>query len=119
MKLTDEDWQAIADHCDTVIWSKVRQVVDARVAELEKRAAGQWQPIETAPRNQVFLGWIKADRCHDVSRSDFCWWRALIGSPDCGYFDNSAGNIGDAQEVTHWMPLPAAPDGGTTEGGEG
>lgn len=79
-----------------------------------------WQPIETAPKDCVFLGWIRAERwsaadgegsglSHDVSQGDFCWWRAVLGSPDGGYWDTGAGQIGDAQEVTHWMPLPAAP----------
>lgn len=75
-----------------------------------------WQPIETAPRDgTLFLGWVGAERwripdgqcsspAHDVSQVDFCWWR------EGGYFDNASGQIGDSQDVTHWMPLPAAPE---------
>ena len=80
----------------------------------------KWQPIRTAPRDgSVFAGWVGAERwsgkdgecsssVHDVSQLDLCWWRgddSLAG----GFFDNLVGQIGDAQGVTHWMPLPAAP----------
>ena len=81
-----------------------------------------WLPIETAPKDgTMFLCWVSAERYsqedgggsgigHDVSQIDFCWWRSgPIEMPDAGYFDPSCGQIGDAQAVTHWMPLPKAP----------
>lgn len=78
-----------------------------------------WQPIETAPKDgTLFLGWISAVRYgetdegqqyqHDVSQVDFCQWRAQPDM-DCGWFEACAGRVGDAEEITHWMPLPAAP----------
>lgn len=80
-----------------------------------------WQPIETAPKDgSMFLCWVWAERWsspdgndssypHDVSQIDFCWWRSRADLPDAGYFDAACGQIGDRQDVTHWMPLPAAP----------
>lgn len=78
-----------------------------------------WQPIETAPKDgSMFLCWVSAERysspdgecsshAHDTSQMDFCWWRnGLDGN---GYFDPACGQIGDSQDVTHWMPLPPAP----------
>lgn len=99
-----------------------------RAAVLADRAS-RWQPIETAPRDGIFLGWIRAERWsaidgggsgqpHDVSQVDFCWWRPVQGSPNGGYWDNSSGQVGDGQEVTHWQPLPAPPtQDGRTDGG--
>lgn len=93
-------------------------------------AAAQWQPIETAPKDgTLFLGWVAAERwsgldgecsshAHDTSQVDFCWWRPSHGDSESGYFDNGAGQLGDSQAVTHWMPLPAAPSAPSAEGGE-
>ena len=81
----------------------------------------EWQPIETAPKDgSLFLCWVSADRwsspdgegsgrSHDVSQIDFCNWRTQRDIPDCGWFEPCCGQIGDAQEVTHWMPLPPPP----------
>ena len=83
----------------------------------------EWQPIETAPKDgAMLLCWVKAERWsaidgggsgigHDVSSVDFCWWRKGPAEvPQAGYWDNALGQIGDAQDVTHWMPLPPAPE---------
>lgn len=79
----------------------------------------EWQPIETAPKDgTMFLCWVSAERwsgvdgnsssyAHDTSQIDFCWWRD--GVDGNGYFDPACGQIGDSQDVTHWMPLPAPP----------
>lgn len=90
---------------------------------LAEREALQWRPIETAPKDgSLFLCWVSASRWsspdgndssheHDVSQVDFCSWRD--GPPDLpghGYFDPCCGQIGDSQDVTHWMPMPAAPE---------
>lgn len=85
-----------------------------------------WQPIATAPKDgTMFLGWVAAERwsspdgqsssyAHDTSQVDFCWWRAAPPDPSPeaivgGHFDNASGQIGDGQDITHWMPLPPAP----------
>ncbi len=90
----------------------LRQAAD----ELERRA---WQPIETAPKDgRMFICWVRAVRYsdsdnagdppyeHDASEPDFCMWKPNDGN---GYWDNMTGTIGDAQDVTHWMPIPEAP----------
>ena len=85
----------------------------------------EWQPIETAPKDgTMFIGWVSAQRhsaedgggsgrFHDTSCVDFCAWRNVAESPDGGYVDNFAGQVGDWQHVTHWMPLPAPPQSAT------
>lgn len=87
----------------------------------------EWQPIETAPKDgRMFLCWVRAvcyHQCehaneysadeHDVSDLDFCMWKPNDGN---GYWDNMAGTIGDAQQVTHWMPLPSSPYSTATKG---
>jgi hypothetical protein len=91
-------------------------------AEAAERGRQTWRPIEAAPKDgTVFLGWVAAQRWtaldgefssanHDTSQVDFCWWRnPPADMQEGGYFDNGAGQIGDAQEVTHWMPLPESP----------
>ena len=90
-----------------------------------------WQPIETAPKDgSLFLCWVSAERwsCEDgggsgrsadVSDFDFACWRIDSEHPDGGWFMNMAGQIGDMQGITHWMPLApplaAAPQGGQDE----
>ncbi len=80
----------------------------------------EWQPIETAPRDgSLFLCWVSAVNYgetdegqqyqQDVSQVDFCNWRTQADIPDSGWFDPCCGQIGDSQNVTHWMPLPSAP----------
>jgi hypothetical protein len=93
--------------------------IDAASAAVE---SAWWRPIETAPKDgSVFIGWVSAERwsavdgggsgrAHDVSQADFCWWRKDADAPNGGYFDSGAGQIGDAQEVTRWMPMPVAPN---------
>jgi hypothetical protein len=87
------------------------------VSPHELPAVPAWQPIESAPRDgTMFLCWVSAVRYgetdegqqyqQDASQADFCWWR-----DGHGYFDPACGQIGDSQDVTHWMPLPAAPKG--------
>lgn len=99
--------------------------IDRLVADAGR---AKWQPIETAPKDgTMFLCWVSAERysakdgegsgrTHDVSQVDFCWWRrGPVEMPDAGYFDPACGQIGDAQDVTHWMPLPDAPDAARAE----
>lgn len=81
----------------------------------------EWQPIETAPKDgSLFLCWVSAVRYgetdegqpyqQDASQVDFCSWRnGPRDLPDHGYFDPCCGQIGDSQDVTHWMPLPPPP----------
>lgn len=79
----------------------------------------KWKPIETAPKDgTMFLCWVSAVRYgetddgqqyqQDASQVDFCMWRTQTDM-NAGWFDPFCGQIGDAQDVTHWMPLPAPP----------
>lgn len=94
-----------------LMWQAARATAD-------RDSADAWQPIETAPKDgSMFLGWVNAVRygesdegAHfemDVSETDFCRWQS---SETDGYFEGLSGPIGDAEHVTHWMSLPAAPD---------
>ena len=77
-----------------------------------------WRPIATGPKDgRMVLCWVSAVRygeaeygdqpqLHDVSDIDFCLWKSNDGN---GYWDNMAGRIGDAQDITHWMPIPSPP----------
>ena len=89
--------------------------------EVEKlRADAEWQPIETAPKDgSLFLCWVSAIRYEeadegrprevDVSQIDFCNWRTQADIPDCGWPEPCCWQIGDQQDITHWMPLPKPP----------
>lgn len=47
----------------------------------------------------------------DVSQADFCHWQSHDDAPNGGWFEPCCGQIGDGQDVTHWLPLPPAPKG--------
>jgi hypothetical protein len=106
--------------CDTVNPTKPdSHAADASAPKAEATTTRSvWQPIETAPRDgQMILLWVRAVRYgedddgrpfeSDCSSVDFGQWREL---PDCdGYVEAFASPHGDAEHITHWMPLPAAP----------
>ena len=58
-----------------------------------------WQPIETAPKDEVVLAWIEY---RDLS----C---ARVGSFDLAGGFHIDGNARCTDCATHWMPLPEAP----------
>ena len=77
----------------------------------------EWQPIETALKDgRPFLCWVGATRYSerddgsvdmwDVSEADFGRWREMDTG---GFYENMQGDIGDVQEIAHWMPLPEPP----------
>lgn len=55
-----------------------------------------WQPIETAPRDCCVIAW--AD---EWARPDVAWYCAGAWWSGCG---------SPCPEITHWQPLPAAPE---------
>ena len=65
-----------------------------RLRAAEARTA--WQPIETAPRDCCVIGW--AD---EWARPDVAWYCAGAWWSGCG---------SPCPEITHWQPLPAAPE---------
>jgi len=96
----------------------LRELREARPALLAALRLREWRPIETAPKDgSLFLGWVAAERWSavdgggsgrsaDTSEVDFCQWRNMATG---GFYENMMGQIGDAQDITHWMPLPAPP----------
>ena len=80
-------------------WASPAQCVDVlalitRLRAAEARAA--WQPIGTAPRDCCVIGW--AD---EWARPDVAWYCAGAWWSGCG---------SPCPEITHWQPLPAAPE---------
>jgi len=71
-----------------------------RIAELE--AEREWRPIETAPRDTLFLGWLLlAD--------------GWFAGPGIGWIGVAgrwirADHPRDTRHPTHWMPMPAPPE---------
>lgn len=61
-------------------------------------ACPQWQPIETAPKNQRIL--IGGGDCPYVHENELRCFR-MAGCAFAG--------LGNAQQPTHWMPLPSPP----------
>lgn len=81
------------------------------------RPADGWLPIESAPKDgTLYLCWVDAIRYGesddgsqyqaDVSEVDFGQWRDFETG---GAHMNMMGDIGDGQQITHWMPLPTPP----------
>lgn len=62
----------------------------------------EWQPIETAPKDGTrIFGYPVFDKIEIVYFNINLGWFCDINSQDGLGFDNC--------EITHWMPLPAAP----------
>lgn len=108
--MTDPKLQTTAD-----LAQQLRDVIPpaphflAMLEELERRAAGEWRPIETAPKDGssvVIYGDIDASEA--IPDYAVCSWEpAAIGQP--------AGWVLDGHESvmfvpTHWMPLPSPPE---------
>lgn len=70
--------------------------------------AGEWQPIETAPRDGTwFLGWKEGRDIEDTV--DVWQWDASVET-DTGYgFWVNAADSNLDEHPTHWRPLPAPP----------
>jgi len=81
----------------------------AEIARL--RGAEGWQPIETAPIDNtphVRGLWIMVNSAGKGIR-----WECVAGSIDRSegeFFDHDSNTPWRADEYSHWMPLPAAPD---------
>jgi Protein of unknown function (DUF551) len=61
-----------------------------------------WQPIETAPKDEFVLICTAKKMIYMAcySSEDGCWWPAFF---ECNHDDLP-------KNVTHWMALPAAPN---------
>jgi hypothetical protein len=78
------------------------EALEAEVAQL--RAAMEWQLVDTCPHNAiVLLAWH--DRYSGV-------WRYEVGSASTGSrYENGYSTVSYHGSATHWMPLPAEPEG--------
>lgn len=65
-----------------------------------------WQPIETAPRDGTVVDlWMTANNKNSGYRVTDCWWSTL-----CECWISPGGDFSPL--ASHWMPLPAPPEGG-------
>lgn len=87
----------------------------AEQAERRERAAFEWQPIETAPKDgQSMLLWA-GDLCIGnwnewaFTAEELARCRPGTPNPFTGWCDDYTGEPMDASP-THWMPLPTVPD---------
>jgi len=69
-----------------------------KFAELTKAHATQWQPIETAPKQDILLLACAFDNKDD--------WRIKCG----GYWDEKWNIFGGSWQPTHWQHLPLPPN---------
>ena len=61
----------------------------------------EWQPIETAPKNGIFLVYMPTDTRLPIQTAKWSPTIKVVG----GVFSF------DAEPITHWMPLPPPPKG--------
>jgi TolA-binding protein len=74
----------------------------------EANRRGEWQPIETAPKDGTEV--LLCSGCRDVG---LCYWR------DDHIMTGWTWGLGKAfNNASHWMPLPAPPTATSKRGGE-
>ena len=77
----------------------------------------EWQPIDTAPKDQVILLYGRIDPSTEFEK--LTWEKPAVFSGYWCWMDDawcpSGGTwAGPFMEVTHWMPLPQPPEEGRT-----
>ena len=91
-------------------WDITPGLLEASISEIERlRAAQQWKPIETAPKDGTICDlWVCG------ARAPSCYWNdddGLCGAPH--WRQNYAEVQGCSFELpgipTHWKPLPSPP----------
>lgn len=93
----------LRDEDDLVI--RYRSAYERCEHELRRlRSAGDWQPIETAPKDgTLFLGLVDRE-------VRFVSWGKTSHVPIYGFCVRDQGpEQSDICDATHWMPLPSAP----------
>lgn len=58
----------------------------------------QWQPIQTAPKDEWIMVWDEAEGIPRIVRFQQC----------CDGFEDEWGH--HAGDLTHWLPLPKEPE---------
>jgi hypothetical protein len=89
-------------NCYTAI--RVKDEENARLkAEVERlRKAGEWQPIETAPKDMTrVLGYVE-------EYIVVMWWFTYSNGRSCWETVDGESEV----DPTHWMPLPKPPQEG-------
>lgn len=90
-------------------WSSAKileqaDTITALRSEVERlRAAQQWRPIESAPKDgmPVQVGWIGRTWEASKSHCEYGEW---------GYLTREMGFIPWCEQPTHWLPLPPPPE---------
>lgn len=96
---------------------RIADDLDAAAAMLERLALReQWQPADTAPKQKIVLLWAITD-------TETGNWKMATGCWMPGYGDDPGGWDWDGRRLrsydiqpTHFMPLPAPPKEGETDG---
>lgn len=68
------------------------------------REKQQWQPIETAPKDEIILMWLGLPLLPAIGR----WW-GKVGNTNYNCWANVYGRNVIDMKPTHWMPLPEPP----------
>lgn len=64
----------------------------------------EWQPIETAPTDEMFI-WA-------APKGDGKWGLGLAYRNVSGGWSDAYGSQSAPRSATHWMPIPPPPSGG-------
>ena len=106
-----EDMEQEAPAGDSYVPSSVVRVWIERLRALTfETPTGEWQPIETAPKDgTVVLAWrFYPVVVRWVDDSEYPWESVTLG----GHFAFTGNGYKAADpQLTHWQPLPAAPAG--------
>lgn len=79
----------------------------------------EWQPIETAPRDQEIDLWLVPKDGARPLRAPDCAWRLVDGRHQwVSRGDRGWEPLAGLGAITHWMPLPAPPSTPNTNLGE-
>lgn len=93
-------WQENRPSCWPADWyAKMQQ--DMAWRAWQAAIAAQWQPIETAPENEPFLGVLDCAGDRIICTMRYAVAKQKNSVPDSGDFHR--------ERVTHWMPLPPEP----------
>jgi hypothetical protein len=69
----------------------------------------EWQLIETAPKNQKAMFWVRPSTVNDDHFVDTNG-RPILGTAEPHIHIGISGTWSSLHKATHWMPLPSPPD---------
>ena len=67
---------------------------------LAAEAAMEWLPIDTHPKNEMFLA---------CNSADYTYVELLSWQGDGAVWNYGSSNMNEIKHYTHWMPLPQPP----------